>query len=95
MKTPRLNEPKNIRRLVQALVICCVVLFALDGIIHRHTSHPWEEMFGFYGVYGFVSCVILVLLAKELRKLLMRDEHYYEEETKQTIDRNGEESSNE
>lgn len=77
MKKPSINEPQNIRRIVQALVLCCIGLFALDGIIHRHTTHPWEEMFGFYGVYGFVSCVILVLLAKELRKLLMRNENYY------------------
>jgi len=33
---------------------------------------------GFYAVYGFVGCVILVLLAKEMRKVVMRDERYYE-----------------
>jgi len=33
---------------------------------------------GFYSLYGFVACVILVLLAKEMRKLVMRDEDYYE-----------------
>lgn len=30
-----------------------------------------------YAVYGFVSCVILVLLGLVLRRLVMRDEHYY------------------
>ena len=40
--------------------------------------HPWEALFGFYGIYGFVACVILVLLAKEMRRILMRREDYYE-----------------
>ncbi len=30
-----------------------------------------------YAVYGFVSCVILVLLGLVLRRLVMRNEHYY------------------
>ena len=29
-----------------------------------------ESWFGFYSVYGLVSCVVLVLLATELRKVL-------------------------
>jgi hypothetical protein len=35
-------------------------------------------LFGFYALYGFVACVLLVLLAAEMRKLVMRDEDYYE-----------------
>ncbi|MFY0676101.1 MAG: hypothetical protein JXR18_02335 [Neptuniibacter sp.] len=78
MKKDFLDNPKNVKRIVHALVACCVILFGLDFILHRHTQHPWEEMFGFYAIYGFVSCVILVLLAKELRKLIMRSEDYYQ-----------------
>ena len=32
-----------------------------------------------YAVYGFVACVILVLLGIVLRRLVMRDESYYGE----------------
>ena len=35
-------------------------------------------LFGFHAVYGFVACVVLVLAAKQLRRVLMRDENYYE-----------------
>ena len=35
-------------------------------------------MWGFYAGYGFVACVLLVLIAKEMRKLLMRREDYYD-----------------
>lgn len=80
MKKTFFEEPKQIRRIVRLLIVCCILLFALDAVIHRHTSHPWETMFGFYAVYGFVSCVILVVLAKELRKILMRPESYYDKQ---------------
>ncbi len=32
-----------------------------------------------YAIYGFVACVILVLLGIVLRRLVMRDEDYYRE----------------
>lgn len=83
MKKDFLDNPKNVKRIVHALVASCVILFGLDFILHRHTQHPWEEMFGFYAIYGFVSCVILVLLAKELRKLIMRSEDYYQHQQSQ------------
>ncbi len=35
---------------------------------------------GSYAVYGFVSCVILVLLGLVLRRLVMRPESFYREE---------------
>lgn len=33
-----------------------------------------------YAVYGFVACVVLVLLGRLLRRAVMRDEHYYDRE---------------
>jgi hypothetical protein len=78
-KTYLFDNPRNVRRVVFALVTACVILTGLDLVVHRHVSHPWEAMFGFYAVYGFVACVLLVLLAKEMRKLLIRKENYYDE----------------
>ena len=78
-KTYLFDNPRNVRRVVLGLVGVCVILVGLDLVVHRHVSHPWETMFGFYAVYGFVACVLLVLLAKEMRKLLIRKEDYYDE----------------
>ena len=72
------DDPRNTKRVVRGLVIACAVLFGLDAVLHRHVAHPWEGLFGFYAIYGFVACVLLVLLAKEMRKIVMRDEAYYE-----------------
>jgi hypothetical protein len=71
------DEPRNRHRLVHGLVAACVILLGLDLVLQRHGEHPWEGMLGFYPLYGFGACVLLVLLAKELRKLLQRGESYY------------------
>jgi len=73
------DDPRNVHRVIRGLVVACLVLFGLDLLVHRHVDHPWEDLFGFYALYGFVACVLLVLLAKEMRKLVMRDEDYYEQ----------------
>lgn len=72
------DNPKNIARLLFWFYIICAVLMAIDLFFHRHVVHPLESLSGFYAFYGFGACVLLVVLAKELRKLLMRDEDYYE-----------------
>lgn len=78
-KTYLFDNPRNVRRVVLGLVWVCVILAGMDLVVHRHVYHPWEAMIGFYAVYGFVACVLLVLLAKELRKVLIRAEDYYDE----------------
>jgi hypothetical protein len=76
------DDPKNVRLLLRIFYICCVVLFLADAVYHRHAVHPWESLFGFYALYGFGACVLLVLIAKEMRKVLMRREDYYDDDRK-------------
>lgn len=72
------DNPDNVKRVLHILYACCVLLFVLDFVIHRHVMHSWENLWGFYPVYGFVGCVILVLVAKWMRTFLMRAEDYYD-----------------
>ena len=72
------DNPRNVRRVVYALFAICALTFAADFFVERHVDHPWEVLFGFYAVYGFVACVVLVLAAKEMRKVLMRKEDHYD-----------------
>ena len=72
------DHKKNINRVLRALIALCVVSFAVDFDYHRHVVHPFEALWGFYAIYGFFACVILVLLAKKMRKWLMRSEDYYD-----------------
>lgn len=72
------DKPKNVKRVLYFLYACCTILFLLDFAIHRHVVHSWEKVWGFYPVYGFVGCVILVVVAKWMRTFLMRSEDYYD-----------------
>ena len=80
------DKPRNIRRILILLYACCGLLLALDAFIHRHTLHSWEQLWGFYPLYGFVGCVILVLVAKWMRGFLMRPEDYYDKRETETAD---------
>ena len=67
------DKPRNVNRLLGVFYTLCGLLFVLDFVIHRHTVHSWENLWGFYAVYGFVGCVILVLIAAGMRTFLMRN----------------------
>lgn len=72
------DNPRNIKRLLGVFFTLCAVLLLLDVVHHRHMIHAWEHLWGFYGIFGFMACVALVLIAKGLRKVLMRPEDYYD-----------------
>ncbi len=72
------DKPGNVRRLLYGFYCALILLLLSELFIHKHPGFPWEEAFGFYAVYGFVSCVLLIFLAKLLRKIVMRQEDYYE-----------------
>ena len=74
------DNPDNVKLLLRVFYAICAALVLVEFVYHRHTVHPWENLWGFYAGYGFVACVLLVLVAKELRKLVMRDEDYYDSE---------------
>lgn len=78
-KTHLFDKPQNVRRVIHALYAVCGLTVLLDFVVHRHVDHPWEAVWAFYCIYGFVACVLLVLVAKEMRKVLMRREDYYDE----------------
>ncbi|MCW8861921.1 MAG: hypothetical protein OQJ87_10910 [Rhodospirillales bacterium] len=73
------DNPRNVKRLIRGFFVACVAVLALDLVFHRHAVHPWESLFGFHALYGFGACVALVLIAKELRRILMRGEDYYDD----------------
>ncbi|MFT5082685.1 MAG: hypothetical protein ACI9Y1_000712 [Lentisphaeria bacterium] len=75
------DKPKNVKGLMYVFYGCCVLLLLLEFVIHRHVVHSWENLLGFYPLYGFVGCVILVFVATWMRTFLMRPENYYEDPT--------------
>jgi len=73
-----LDDPRNVKKIVYALYAVCVLLVGADWWYHKHTHFEFENWFGFFGVFGFAACVGLVWAAKVMRKLLKREEDYYD-----------------
>ena len=81
------DKPKNVNKLLGVFLFICWFLFLLDLLFFRYSKHlsfpggefDAESMFGFYGAFGFVACIMLVLTAKQMRKFLIRSEDYYDE----------------
>ncbi|HXV25568.1 MAG TPA: hypothetical protein VED46_15090 [Alphaproteobacteria bacterium] len=73
-----LDNPGNVDRLVRGFYAVCALLLLLDLFIPKHGSFAIEHVFGFYALFGFVACVTLVLVAKQLRRIVMRPEAYYD-----------------
>lgn len=74
------DKPRNVKRLLYTFYTCVGLLLLVDLFYHKHAIFAWEGTFAFYSVYGFVACVILVIVAKYvLRPMVMRKEDYYDE----------------
>lgn len=74
-----LTRPVTIRKLwwVFAAVLALTVLAQL--VIYVKGYFIVDGWFGFGAVYGFVSCVLMVLFAKGLGVILKRPNDYYDE----------------
>lgn len=82
------DRKENVRKVLVGLFLACAVLVGIDVVFwvtgfDKHPYFRWEQWPGFYAVYGFVACVLLVLVSKHvLRPLVMRSEEYYENSSK-------------
>jgi len=74
-----LDDVRHVTLLYRGLWGIGIVLLLLDLVVHRHAEVGFDGLFDFYGLYGFVACVALVLVAKlVLRRAVMRPEDYYD-----------------
>lgn len=73
------DKPQNVQRVLYGLYASLILLLALEPFIHKHPYFSWERWPGFFAIFGFVACVLLVLAAKYiLRPLVKREEDYYD-----------------
>ena len=72
------DRPENVKKFLTMFYISLVVLLIVDLFIPKHGDFPWENIPDFFAVYGFVSCVGLIFIAKILRLVIKRDENHYE-----------------
>jgi hypothetical protein len=73
-----LDRSENVTKLFRGLCIVCLATLSIALFLHKHELFEFATWYGFYGIFGFFACVVLVLVAKQLRRVLMRSEDYYE-----------------
>jgi len=72
-------------RLKRVILVCCVILFLLVGfdalLLDKGKAHTaTEHLPGFWAVFGFVSCVVIIFVSKWFGKLgITRREDYYDQ----------------
>ncbi|GAB3022981.1 hypothetical protein [Bowmanella dokdonensis] len=72
------DKANHIKWILRSFYGLCVLLLVLDFLLHRHHYLQIEKIPAFYPLFGFVACVTLVVVAKWMRRLLKRDEDYYD-----------------
>jgi len=74
-----LTRPRTIRRLWWGFSIVLALTVAAQLGIYIKGYFTVDGWFGFGAIYGFFSCVLMVLLAKILGVVLKRPRQYYPE----------------
>jgi hypothetical protein len=55
-----------------------VATVLMDLVVERHPYFDIDDTFGFAAWFGFVSCVVLIVFATALGRILKRPDTYYD-----------------
>lgn len=76
-----LGDDVHFRRRRRLLYLTLVVILGADFLVSReHAEFIWDALPGWGAFYGFISCVLIILVSKFLGHQggLMRREDYYD-----------------
>ncbi len=73
-----LDDQSNISKILYILYFVCFLLLIADFFYHKHTHFSFENWFGFFAWFGFLAYSCIIFSAKLLRKIIKRDENYYD-----------------
>lgn len=73
-----LYREENRRKLRTAGVVVVILSVIAELLITLHPYFAIADFFAFHAVFGFISCVLLVLFARLLGTLIKRRDDYYD-----------------
>ncbi len=65
------------KKIAYPLLGILFLLFILDLFIHKHAHYHLEGFFGFYPLFGFLACGLIIIGSKLIGKFLCKEEDYY------------------
>lgn len=74
-----LVRPRTIKILWVVFAVILALTFAAGALIPIKGYFEVDGYFGFFAVYGFGTCVIMVVVAKALGIFLKRPDSYYDD----------------
>lgn len=72
-----LDDPLNIKRLWRGFLVVLVLTVAAGFFTDLHPHFEIEKWPGFNAAYGFLSCLLMIVVAKLVGILLKRPDTYY------------------
>ena len=75
-----LVRPSSIRLLWRIFWAVLALTVLAQAVVYVKGYFVVDGWIGFGAVFGFLSCLIMVVVAKVLGKVLKRDQDYYREE---------------
>lgn len=69
---------RNVKLLKYFFYVLCLFVVIVDFFIEFYFYFDIEKFFVFYGLYGGIMCVVLVIVVKWMWIIVMWDEDYYD-----------------
>lgn len=73
------DKKENLLLFLRIFYVSLGLLVIADFFVEKHPYFGFDGAPSFSAAYGFISCVLLVLVARVLRTFLMKDESHYDD----------------
>jgi len=75
-----IENPDDIKKLRKLFYASLILAVAIDFLVRReHVAFFWDKLHGFSAVYGFISCILIIVVSKVIgHKWLVKEEDYYD-----------------
>jgi hypothetical protein len=72
-----LDDPMNVKTLWRGFLVVLALTVVGGFFVDLHPHFEIEKLPGFNAVYGFITCLLMIVGAKALGLLLKRGDGYY------------------
>ncbi|MDO9530312.1 MAG: hypothetical protein Q7J27_14305 [Syntrophales bacterium] len=73
------DKPENIKKLKIFSYVILALSVVAEFFVSSHPQHSWDKIPGIYALFGFITCVTMIVVSKLLGQYwLKRDEKYYD-----------------
>lgn len=72
-----LDQPGSITLLKRGSMVVLGLTVVAEFMVQLHPRFEVEGWLGFHAAYGFIACVLMIVLAKVLGMLLKRTDTFY------------------